>query len=141
MWPMENGEEIEAYVQTLLPLLLLQHWEVKVLIEPIDDAHGHTVMGEMVKTPGRPQAVLVINPMIFEEGPETQRHFIVHELLHCQVDRLFRHIESVRQVFSEMKGGSNLFFLNVASDAARLDMEELTDTLTYIIEPLAPLPS
>jgi len=130
---------LDDYIEDVASILGLGHWTIHLLIEDIPEENEHLVMGEMIKTPGRHVAVMRLNKLLFEEEPFDFRHYIVHELLHLHIEKLFRHLEAIRKVFSQQRG--SIVWMEAAMETARLDMEEVTDRLASVAEPLVPLPS
>lgn len=114
----------------------LSHWEVEIIYaeEDVQEDDNNVIIAEVVRTPDRPFVRVVLYPAFFISPPYRQRHYLVHELLHLHVGRLWKHIPLMKDLIGALS-------YDLWSEAARSDMEEVVDALAYIVEPLVPLPS
>lgn len=127
-----NHSTLVTYVDEIRHYMNLSHWEVEVVITSTEDLSNHDPFVEVVKVKDRPLATILFPQVVLDYPLEEIRHYIVHELLHLHIQRLWRHIESLQPLIG-------VFSYATFSEAARADMEEMVDRLTYIIEPLIPL--
>lgn len=91
------------------------------------------MMAEVVHASDRPCAVVIFYPSFFKEDCYQQRHYVVHELLHLHIDRLWKHITKLEPILGQLA-------FSLYAEAARSDMEEVVDALTYVFEAQCPLP-
>lgn len=122
-----------AYLRALADLMALKDWQIELQREYPDDkgAWAEIEVCEQHDTAW----VRVAWPEFFDvKSVEDRRAYLVHELVHCHLDRPQRQMQRLKDMFPE----------NTATDFAqrqhRIDIEFATERLTRIIAPMMPLP-
>ncbi len=122
--------EIQAYVDQLRPILRLADWEVSVdgSVPDDDDTQAHISV-----TYGRKNAVIGLAVDFDERSRDGQRHTLVHELLHCHLDRIRIGFINHHRRFDDIGW-------DTARQSAIDEIEWATDALADAMAPLCPLP-
>lgn len=122
--------KIQAYVDQLRPILRLADWEIVVSDDRPDDENA---LAEIQITYGRKNARLGLKADWDERSLESQRHTLVHELIHCHLDPIRIAFTNHHRRFDDMGWAE--------ARAGMIDeMEWATDGLADALAPLVPLP-
>ena len=123
----------QLYLRDLADRLLLRDWEILLQREypPQDDCWAHIEISHQRNVAW----VRVAWPEFFiQKTQEEQRSALVHELLHCHLDRIDMPMRQLAEMFPE-----NTATQFAAKEECRLN-ELATDNLAAIIAPFMPLP-
>ena len=123
-------KSLMKYIAVLAKQMRLSEWDIFLRAEPCENVnHAATVSC----VPGRNIANIQVSGDWFDMDPHTQRHVLVHELIHIHVDREFQLIEALSVMV-----GSAAFFL---FETAFRDLHEHgVDAIASILAPHFPLP-
>lgn len=121
---------MREYVTTLQPLLMLQHWQIRVS-EKRPDNGDH--WASCYRVPRQWSAWLYFADDLFGEKPEQQRETVVHELLH--IVRAMEYV-AVREGYEGLGQTSRAW----AWERFDHEQEVTTDHLARILAPYMPLP-
>ena len=125
-WVADNADWLETYAATVKDALGLYHWTVHIFgAEPDADYQGQVAV-----TYGRHIATI---RLAVPDSPEQLRNTVVHELLHCQFERITWAVNNFQQVV-----GTSAW---TVGEGAFTDAVEVTiDALSNAIAPMLPLP-
>jgi hypothetical protein len=119
------------YIRWLADRLSLRDWTFTVADQPSDpEAHA-----SIHPTYGRRRAVLRLNADWSSYSEASQRHTLVHELIHCHIDLLASPLENQLEELL----GTAAYSLLWANFRERVEL--VTDAIADAVAPLMPLPS
>ena len=121
---------LAAYLRDLADRLLLRDWEIELL----RDRAEHTTYAQTCPWDTERYAQVKVNEEFFGYGPERQRLYLVHELLHAHTARLARVVERLGEQFEDNTT------VQYAKKAAGEEEEILVHQLARVLAPLMPLP-
>ena len=82
----------EAYLRLLADQMGLRDWDIDLAREYADDPETGA---ECRTTYGRKCATIVFGQAWFDNDPETQRYYCVHELLHCHTQPIHTALQNL----------------------------------------------
>ncbi len=126
----KQHKALAAYVRDTANRLALRDWTVALNVGPLREADHN---GQVECVYGRRYAVVTVPPDFDRQPRETQRHTVVHELVHCHLDPLRLVVENL-----ETNLGDALY--GVTMGTHRDATEYATDALADAFSPLIPLP-
>ena len=124
-----DRDELKYYIRELADLMGLSEWRLTLLDDDCPPENG----ADVSITYGQQAAAIRIDGEWATFTPERLRHFVVHELVHCHVEKMSWAIENVKDALGYI--GWNLYHLSIK------DAEEQTvDNIAYAWATRLPLP-
>lgn len=111
---------VQSYVDQLKDLMALKDWKVRVCDDFCEDDNDAVIQ----PTTGRKDAAIFLHRNFFSEPPETQRHTLTHELVHC-------HLHPISTLVREDIAGS------FGGDAHQIVMNTYRDRTEYAVDGIA----
>lgn len=122
-----------AYLRQLADLMQLKDWDIKLERDRPEDKQAWASV-EVCRQHATAW-VRVFWPEFFEvRTPEEQRRDVVHELLHCHLDRIHHLVSMLCDIHPEKQAG------DFAKEQHRIEVEFVSDDLARVIAPYLPLP-
>lgn len=123
--------ELEKYILRVASLMGLKDWDFLLREEP---AEGRA-LAQVETIYGQKYANIWVGVDFWDRDPDTQRHVIVHELVHCH-QAVTTHM--IAGSFLAEKLGQSAY--EVFASAYEQAAEYTTDAIATAIEPNIPLP-
>lgn len=115
-----------AYVSYLQDMLEVRDWRIRLCPEPSEGESAASIKCVY----GRRTAELRLSADFFDQPPDDQRHYIIHEIVHITTDGLDNVIENGVETLI----GKPAF--TVLHEAWNVQLEYLVDHMAYVVEGL-----
>lgn len=125
-------EVVQTYLNEIKDFLGLKDWIIELdRTEPKSD----NSWAEVTVCDAHDTAwVRIAYPSFFEQKPEDQRQWLIHEVMHCHFDRIQ---EVMRKLEKHTENSSAMEF---AKDQHMTEIEFSTDRIARVLAPFFPLP-
>ena len=138
VWPemsRKNFERTKVYLRTLADGLGLRDWSFELARAPLDPHSGN--VATIVPTFGQREAVVTLCHDYPTKSPDYRRYVLVHELLHCHLDRIMTPFRENRVLWRLIGAAA----ADVIDDQVRENIEHAVDAIAREMAPHLPLPS
>lgn len=132
MEPITNSSDLKAYIQVLQSQMGLTDWQVELDTDATPD--NNDAVAAIAFVFGRRLAHLTVSPGFYHTSAEQQRHYLVHELVHCHEAGV---LEWLDRGLPELLGG---LAFKAVEPLLRYLFERLTDDIALAWAPMLPLP-
>jgi len=93
-----ESEILAGYVSSLLPAMNLAQWSVRIQVDPLEEDSG--AVARIIPAFGQHRATLILCYGFTDMSLADQRRYLVHELTHLHLQRVYRAFTAVQQVAS-----------------------------------------
>jgi hypothetical protein len=122
--------DLEAYARRVADEMGLRDWEIAVGEQPCENGNAAAV----ACTYGRKHALIEVGRDFRDDTAEEQRHYIVHELVHCHLEAADNMVEQ------DLEFALGAHADRVFSDGFKRQLEYGIDALATALAPHLPLP-